>query len=101
MLPILTCPHKCHELCSWNSTSRRVLTMEWIDGVKLTDKPAMGAAGLSITEFVDIGIECTLRQLLEHGWFHADPHPGALSRLQPTMCASAVFFCSGILQTDR
>lgn len=36
----------------------------------------MAAAGLEITDFVDVGIECTLRQLLEHGFFHADPHPG-------------------------
>ena len=50
--------------------------MEWIDGVKLTDKARMDAAGLKITDFVDVGIECTLRQLLEHGYFHADPHPG-------------------------
>ena len=50
--------------------------MEWIDGVKLTDKAKMDAAGLDIVDFVDIGIECTLRQLLEHGYFHADPHPG-------------------------
>ena len=50
--------------------------MEWIDGVKLTDKPKMDAAGLNIIDFVDVGIECTLRQLLEHGYFHADPHPG-------------------------
>lgn len=45
--------------------------MEWIDGVKLTNKPAMDAAGQNIVDFVDIGIECTLRQLLEHGYFHA------------------------------
>ena len=38
----------------------------------------MRAAGLEIIPFVDIGIECTLRQLLEHGYFHADPHPGNL-----------------------
>ena len=54
----------------------RVLCMEWIDGVKLTDKAKMDAAGLEIIDFVDVGIECTLRQLLEHGYFHADPHPG-------------------------
>jgi aarF domain-containing kinase len=65
-------------MCSWDCTSRRVLTMEWIDGVKLTNKEAMDAAGLQITDFVDVGIECTLRQLLEHGYFHADPHPGNL-----------------------
>ncbi|CAG9462215.1 unnamed protein product [Pedinophyceae sp. YPF-701] len=62
----------------WEQTARRVLTMEWIDGVKLTDKAAMDRAGLDIIDFVDIGIECTLRQLLEHGFFHADPHPGNL-----------------------
>jgi len=62
----------------WPLTSRRVLTMEWIEGVKLTNKPAMDAAGLSVVDFVDVGIECTLRQLLEHGYFHADPHPGNL-----------------------
>eukprot|EP00878_Enallax_costatus_P031030 GHUV01033859.1.p1 GENE.GHUV01033859.1~~GHUV01033859.1.p1 ORF type:complete len:615 (+),score=219.69 GHUV01033859.1:1031-2875(+) len=62
----------------WQATQRRVLTMEWIDGVKLTNKAAMEAAGLDIVDFVDVGIECTLRQLLEHGYFHADPHPGNL-----------------------
>lgn len=59
----------------WAHTARRVLCMEWIDGVKLTDKAAMAAAGLDIIDFVDVGIECTLRQLLESGLFHADPHP--------------------------
>lgn len=63
----------------WGATARRVLCMEWIDGVKLTDKAKMDAAGLSILDFVDVGIECTLRQLLEHGYFHADPHPGERS----------------------
>lgn len=65
-----------HLCCSWDYTSRRVLTMQWIDGVKLTDQRAMDEAGQSVTDFVDIGIDCTLRQLLEHGYFHADPHPG-------------------------
>lgn len=62
----------------WEATSRRVLTMEWIDGVKLTDKAAMGEAGLDVVDFVTVGVECTLRQLLEAGFFHADPHPGNL-----------------------
>eukprot|EP00873_Tetraselmis_striata_P044616 jgi/Tetstr1/464880/TSEL_009617.t1 len=62
----------------WDFSSRRVLTMEWIDGVKLTDEAGMAAAGLEVVDFVDVGIECTLRQLLEHGYFHADPHPGNL-----------------------
>ncbi len=51
---------------------------EWVDGIKLTDKAAMAAAGLDVVDFVDVGIECTLEQLLgSAGYFHADPHPGA------------------------
>ena len=38
----------------WEATGRRVLTMEWIDGVKLTDKPKMDAAGLNIVDFVNV-----------------------------------------------
>ena len=52
--------------------------------MKLTDKASMAAAGLDVVDFVDVGIECTLEQLLgSAGLFHADPHPGAynLSRM--------------------
>lgn len=62
----------------WEATSRRVLTMEWIEGVKLTDQEAMDREGLDVVDFVTVGVECTLRQLLEAGFFHADPHPGNL-----------------------
>ena len=50
--------------------------------MKLTDKASMAAAGLDVVDFVDVGIECTLEQLLgSAGLFHADPHPGALRLL--------------------
>jgi len=62
----------------WDYTARRVLTMEWIEGVKLTDKAAMEQLNHKLTDFVNIGVECSLRQLLDHGFFHADPHPGNL-----------------------
>ncbi|GBG89523.1 hypothetical protein CBR_g49313 [Chara braunii] len=62
----------------WDYTMRRVLVMEWIDGVKLTDEQGLMNYGLDVTDFVDVGVDCTLRQLLEHGYFHADPHPGNL-----------------------
>ena len=38
----------------WEATSRRVLTMEWIEGVKLTDKRKMDAAGLNVIDFVNV-----------------------------------------------
>ncbi|GMH40760.1 hypothetical protein BSKO_08664 [Bryopsis sp. KO-2023] len=62
----------------WDYSSRRVLTMEWIEGIKLTDTENMEKYGMDVVDFVDVGIECTLRQLLEAGFFHADPHPGNL-----------------------
>lgn len=62
----------------WNFTGRRVLTMEWITGIKLTDVQKMAQAGLDTKHMVGIGVQCSLRQLLEHGFFHADPHPGNL-----------------------
>ncbi len=63
------------------ATSRRVLTMEWIDGVKLTDLNAVKKMGINPDEMIDIGVNCSLQQLLEHGFFHADPHPGNLLAL--------------------
>ena len=59
-------------------TARRVLTMEWINGTKLTEPAILESKGLKATEIVEIGVQCSLRQLLEHGFFHADPHPGNL-----------------------
>jgi len=51
----------------WGATSRRVLTMSWVDGVKLTDADAMAAKGLSVLDFVDVGVQCTLEQMLGAG----------------------------------
>ena len=62
----------------WEYTGKRVLTMEWITGIKLTDVEAVQAQGIDATHLVEVGVECSLRQLLEHGFFHADPHPGNL-----------------------
>ena len=62
----------------WEYTGKRVLTMEWITGTKLTDIDAVQAQGIDATHLVEVGVECSLRQLLEHGFFHADPHPGNL-----------------------
>ena len=60
------------------ATSRRVLTMEWIDGVKLTNLDGVREMGIDPDDMVEVGVNCSLQQLLEHGFFHADPHPGNL-----------------------
>ncbi|MCC5631598.1 AarF/ABC1/UbiB kinase family protein [Nostoc sphaeroides CHAB 2801] len=62
----------------WEYTNRRVLTMEWINGTKLTQTEEISAQGIDARYLIEVGVQCSLRQLLEHGFFHADPHPGNL-----------------------
>ena len=72
-LPNIIVPHIYEQY-----TGRRVLTMEWIEGTKLTKPEELAAQGINPTDVIEIGVQCSLRQLLEHGFFHADPHPGNL-----------------------
>ncbi|WP_347277418.1 AarF/ABC1/UbiB kinase family protein [Pseudanabaena sp. FACHB-2040] len=62
----------------WRYSTQRVLTLEWINGFKLTDTERIKQAGLNSDELIEIGVTSGLRQLLEFGFFHADPHPGNL-----------------------
>ncbi|KYC43595.1 hypothetical protein WA1_10885 [Scytonema hofmannii PCC 7110] len=62
----------------WEYTNRRVLTMEWINGIKLTQTEEIRSTGINARYLIEVGVQCSLRQLLEHGFFHADPHPGNL-----------------------
>jgi len=62
----------------WLYTSSHVLTLEWINGYKLTDAKSILAAGADPESVIQIGVTSGLQQLLEHGFFHADPHPGNL-----------------------
>jgi len=59
-------------------SSSKILTLEWINGIKLTDLEKLQAAGLDPDNLIRIGVTSGLRQLLEYGFFHADPHPGNL-----------------------
>ncbi|KAK8560773.1 hypothetical protein V6N13_026209 [Hibiscus sabdariffa] len=56
-------------------TSRKVLTTEWIEGEKLSQSTES-----DVGELVNVGVICYLKQLLDTGFFHADPHPGNLIR---------------------
>jgi len=57
-------------------TSRSVLVMEYIDGIKVDQVEAIKAAGIDPGEIGLIGLRSFSRQLMEFGFFHADPHPG-------------------------
>lgn len=62
----------------WRYSSHKVLTLEWINGFKLTDTDKIRESNLDIDQLIEIGVTSGLRQLLEFGFFHADPHPGNL-----------------------
>lgn len=59
-------------------STRRVIVMEFIEGVKVTDVEGLTAAGHNPPEVVKLLARTYLKQLLEDGFFHADPHPGNL-----------------------
>lgn len=62
----------------WNATTPKVLTMEFIRGDKVTDLDVLRGRGVSPENINRLLIRTYLKQLLEDGFFHADPHPGNL-----------------------
>src|SRR5688572_17167990 len=62
----------------WNATTSKVLTMEFIHGTKVTDLDKLHGQGISPEKVNRLLIRTYLKQLLEDGFFHADPHPGNL-----------------------
>ena len=62
----------------WSHTSRRVLTLEFVRGTKVTDVEQLRARRISAVKVNRLLVRTYLKQLLEDGFFHADPHPGNL-----------------------
>ncbi len=63
----------------WRYASPRVLTLEYIPGIKISHYEALEAAGLDRKVLAHLGAQAYLHQLLENGFFHADPHPGNIA----------------------
>jgi len=59
-------------------STRRVLTMEFVDGIKVTDVAGLHAAGIHPPDVVQTLMRIYTRMILAHGFFQADPHPGNL-----------------------
>lgn len=62
----------------WERTGRDVVTMEWIDGIKMSDVAGLRAAGHDLNRLADTLIQSFLRHTLRDGFFHADMHQGNL-----------------------
>ena len=63
----------------WRYASPRVLTLEYMPGIKISHYDALEAAGLDRKRLAYLGAKAYLHQLLEDGFFHADPHPGNIA----------------------
>ena len=62
----------------WTHTTKRVLTLQDVRGIKITDYEGISAAGIIRSEVASRLLDTYLKQIFEDGFFHADPHPGNL-----------------------
>jgi ubiquinone biosynthesis protein len=74
--PTVRIPQPITELCT-----SRVLTMEWIDGVKIAETDQLVGAGFDLDEIARRGATLYLQMIFTHGFYHADPHPGNIAIL--------------------
>jgi predicted unusual protein kinase regulating ubiquinone biosynthesis (AarF/ABC1/UbiB family) len=63
----------------WELTTRRVLCLDYVPGIKITDRTAILEAGIDPAAVAEKGAASYLQQLVRFGFFHADPHPGNLA----------------------
>lgn len=78
----------------WRYTSSRVLTLEYVPGIKISHYEALEAAGIDRKLIARQGAEAYLQQLLNDGFFHADPHPGNIA-VSPE--GSLIFYDFGMM----
>jgi ubiquinone biosynthesis protein len=83
----------------WRRTARRVLTLEWLDGIKLNDREALIGAGHDCEALAAILVRAFLRQAVVDGFFHADLHHGNLFALEDGRIAAIDFGIMG--RVDR
>ena len=79
----------------WRRTARRVLTLEWLDGIKLNDRDALIAAGHDCKALAETLVRAFLRQAVVDGFFHADLHHGNLFALPDGRIAAIDFGIMG------
>lgn len=66
-------------LVYWQYTTRKVLTLEYVPGIKVDDRETLLANGIKVDGIIQLGICSYLKQLLQDGFFQSDPHPGNMA----------------------
>jgi ubiquinone biosynthesis protein len=81
----------------WELSTPRVLILGYIDGIKISEIDKLRAAGIDPEEITRVGGQIVAKQIFEHGFFHADPHPGNLFALPGNRIAPVDFGMMGRL----
>jgi ubiquinone biosynthesis protein len=81
----------------WDMTTSKVLTMEFIDGVKISNLAELEKRGIDRKLLANIGGKMVFKQIFEDGFFHADPHPGNLFALEGNIIAPVDYGMMGRL----
>lgn len=81
----------------WEYSTRRVLVMEYIEGIKITNVIALDQAGYDRHRIADHAARMVIKEFLEDGFFHADPHPGNLVVMEDEVIGAMDFGMVGHL----
>ena len=93
-------PHLKVPIIYWDYSTRRILVQEQFNGIKIDDIAALNAAGYDCKQLADIAARFVLKEVMEDGFFHADPHPGNLLILPGEVLGVLDFGAVGRLGTN-
>lgn len=85
----------------WEYTTRRMITMERIEGIKITNTRKLREMGVDPVEICEAGGEIVFRMVFDHGFFHADPHPGNLFVTSDGKIAPVDYGMMGVLSNSQ
>ncbi|HUV06682.1 MAG TPA: 2-polyprenylphenol 6-hydroxylase [Spirochaetia bacterium] len=84
----------------WELTTGSVLTIELIEGIKVSEKEKLTAAGFDLRTIAENGANFVLKQIFDHGFFHADPHPGNIFIIENNVIVPLDFGMVGYVEDE-
>ncbi len=81
-------------------TTEKILTMAYVEGIKISDVDAIEAAGLDKKKITRRGTDFILKQVFDYGFFHADPHPGNIFILDDNVICLLDFGMTGFVNRE-
>ena len=85
----------------WNYTTRKMLTMDRVDGIKISDVETLRQHGINTEDVCRIGGEMVFKMIFEDGFFHADPHPGNLFVTRDGLIAPVDYGMMGVISSSQ